>query len=113
MEFMSKKRTQTSCFSHISEIRSYTGEKPFIYRLPGCDKPFTRSDALTKHMRLQHNILPPAPGRCGSRKRKRGEHQALMTSSSTPNIFKVNVDPHTPSEYVDGVENDGVRIGQR
>ncbi|KAF8655492.1 hypothetical protein AX16_003022 [Volvariella volvacea WC 439] len=36
-----------------------------------CDKSFTRSDALAKHMRLQHNISPPAPGRGGSRKRKR------------------------------------------
>lgn len=38
-----------------------------------CDKSFTRSDALAKHMRLQHNIDPPAPGRGGARKRKRGE----------------------------------------
>ncbi|KAF4621971.1 hypothetical protein D9613_009252 [Agrocybe pediades] len=37
-----------------------------------CDKSFTRSDALAKHMRVQHNIDPPAPGRGGSRKRKRG-----------------------------------------
>lgn len=36
-----------------------------------CDKSFTRSDALAKHMRLQHNISPPAPGRGGSKKRKR------------------------------------------
>jgi hypothetical protein len=37
-----------------------------------CDKSFTRSDALAKHMRLQHNLTPPAPGRGGARKRKRG-----------------------------------------
>jgi len=45
-----------------------------------CDKSFTRSDALAKHMRLQHNISPPAPGRGGSRKRKRGAED----ESSTP-----------------------------
>lgn len=81
--------------------------------LPECDKSFTRSDALAKHMRLQHNIEPPAPGRGGSRKRKRGAGDdtpgtatpaAGSTSSSMPahtsgfNTFKV--EPNTPSELV-------------
>src|SRR5262245_50430411 len=38
-----------------------------------CDKSFTRSDALAKHMRLQHHVSPPLPGRGGNRKRKREE----------------------------------------
>jgi uncharacterized Zn-finger protein len=41
-----------------------------------CDKSFTRSDAMAKHMRLQHNISPPLPGRGGNRKRKRGDEAA-------------------------------------
>lgn len=67
-------------------------------------------------MRLQHNISPPAPGRGGSRKRKRGEDQststpvasALVTSSSLPNSIGFNafkVEPHTPSEHVDNDSN--------
>ena len=48
-----------------------------------CDKSFTRSDALAKHMRLQHNISPPAPGRGGgSRKRKRAPDDQTQETST-------------------------------
>ncbi|KAG6878595.1 hypothetical protein C0993_003050 [Termitomyces sp. T159_Od127] len=48
-----------------------------------CDKSFTRSDALAKHLRLQHNIEPPAPGRGGHRKRKRGANDQGPGNAST------------------------------
>lgn len=50
---------------------------------PECDKSFTRSDALAKHLRLQHNIEPPAPGRGGNRKRKRGADDQGLGNAST------------------------------
>ena len=67
-----------------------------------CDKSFTRSDALAKHMRLQHNVEAGAPGRGGNRKRKRDREEPSRTTASAVSdpagfsIFKV--EPNTTSE---------------
>jgi len=37
-----------------AHMRSHTKEKPFYCSLPECDRSFTRSDALAKHMRTVH-----------------------------------------------------------
>ena len=70
---------------------------------PECDKSFTRSDAMAKHMRLQHNISPPLPGRGGNRKRKRddgagesipwakvSEYSAFLLDAQTPTEGQTN-----------------------
>ncbi|EDN06845.1 predicted protein [Histoplasma mississippiense (nom. inval.)] len=49
-----KGQTHASGYALRAHVRSHTKEKPFYCTLPECDRSFTRSDALTKHMRTVH-----------------------------------------------------------
>jgi hypothetical protein len=53
-ECQRKTSNHPSGYALKAHMRSHTKEKPYYCQLPECDKAFTRSDALAKHMRTVH-----------------------------------------------------------
>ncbi|KAG0035337.1 hypothetical protein BGZ81_009833 [Podila clonocystis] len=53
-----KANAQTTRFALISHMRSHTKHKPYDCPVPECDKSFSRSDAMAKHLKCQHSDVP-------------------------------------------------------
>ncbi|KAL9029585.1 MAG: hypothetical protein Q9196_002194 [Gyalolechia fulgens] len=68
-------------------MRSHTKEKPFICFLPECDRSFTRSDALAKHLRTVHetdNLKPSDPVPKGHGSTQKPQRLKLVFNSKPP-----------------------------
>ncbi|KAK8252013.1 hypothetical protein IWZ00DRAFT_469584 [Phyllosticta capitalensis] len=72
-----------------AHMRSHTREKPFYCTLPECDRAFTRSDALAKHMRTVHEteaLRPsdPVPKHHSSNPSNKAQRLRLVFKNGVP-----------------------------
>ncbi|KAF2145555.1 uncharacterized protein K452DRAFT_283912 [Aplosporella prunicola CBS 121167] len=91
-----------------AHMRSHTREKPFYCTLPECDRAFTRSDALAKHMRTVHEteaLRPsdPVPKHHSSNPSNKNQRVRLVfKTGSTPGASNSISAPEKPGSPLPG-----------
>ncbi|KAH8693187.1 putative C2H2 finger domain protein [Talaromyces proteolyticus] len=99
-----KGQTHASGYALRAHMRSHTREKPFYCALPECDRSFTRSDALAKHMRTVHETEALRPSDPVPKNSQWGG--VATPANKVPRIkLKLNLGHKDDSEHITNGDN--------